>query len=146
MLRPSYPAPLEEQVKHAEKLAELLRTGALVSGPLEQRDEWAAAWMSGREGEIERFLELTLAGRAQGVVDDEMAAEILAGYIASLHDGMARLLGLHRPPCCGTGESTTAPPPPEYPRSRAAHSVEELLANLGGSSSEPDGGGARRTR
>ncbi len=146
MPSPSHPAPLQEQVKHAEKLAELLRTGALVSGPL---DDWAAAWMSGREGEIERFLELTLAGRAEGVVDDQAAAEILAGYIASLHEGMARTLGLHRPPCCegrGSNDSTTAPPPPAYPRSRATKSVEELLANLGGSRTEPGGGGAGRTR
>ncbi|HEX8792534.1 MAG TPA: hypothetical protein VF765_16415 [Polyangiaceae bacterium] len=149
MFGPFYPAPLQEQVNHAERLAELLRSGRLLSGPLGPGDDWAAAWMSGREEEIERFLELTLAGRAQGKVDDATAAAILAGYIASLHDGMARILGLHRPPCCGgsgSSEKTTAPPPPGDLKSRAAQSVEELLANLGASWTEPGGGGAKRTR
>ncbi len=143
MFGPFYPAPLQEVVNHAERLAELLRAGRLVASPV---DEWAAAWMSGREGEIERVLELTLAGRAQGEVDDATAAAVLAGYITSLHEGMARRLGLHRPPCCGGTSETTAPPSPSDPRSRGARSVEELLANLAGSGTDPGAGGGRVAR
>lgn len=140
MFGPFYAAPLQEVVNHAERLAELLRSGRLVSTPI---DEWAAAWMSGREGEIERFLELTLAGRAKGKVDDATAAAILAGYVASLHEGMARTLGLHRPPCCDGANVSTAPPRPADPKSRTARSVEELLANLVESWTEPGGSGGR---
>lgn len=147
MFGPFYPAPLQEVVNHAERLVNLLRAGRLVSAPL---DEWAAAWMSGREGEIERFLELTLSGRAQGKVDDATAAAILAGYLASLHEGMARRLGLHRAPCCGAGANeTTAPPRPAAdPMSRAARSVDDLLANLVEAGTEPGAGrgGGRRAR
>jgi AcrR family transcriptional regulator len=151
MFGPFYPAPLQEVVNHAERLAELLRTGRLVSAPI---DDWAAAWMTGREGEIERFLELTLTGRAHGTVDDAAAAAILAGYLASLHEGMARRLGLHRPACCsGAGEATALPPSgdaitrevpigstPADPKSRTLRSVEDLLANLADSWTEPGRG------
>jgi len=155
MFGPFYPAPLQEVVNHAERLAELLRTGRLVAAPL---DDWAAAWMIGREGEIERFLELTLTGRAHRTVDDAAATAILAGYLASLHEGMARRLGLHRPACCnGAGEATALPPPgdaitrevplgctPADPKSRTLRSVEDLLANLADSWTEPGarGGGS----
>lgn len=144
MFGPFYPAPLQEVVNHAERLVELLRSGRLVSAPL---DEWAAAWMSGREGEIERFLELALAGRAQGKVDDATAAAIVAGYLASLHEGMARRLGLHRAPCCAGGANvTTAPPRPADPKSRTARSVDELLANLVDAGTEPGAGRTPRER
>jgi hypothetical protein len=133
MFGPFYPAPLQEVVNHAERLAELLRTGRLVSAPL---DDWAAAWMSGREGEIERFVEHTLARRASGKVDDAAAATILAGYLASLHQGMARWLRLHRPRCCTGASEATA-----VPTSRTASSVEELLANLVDTRTEPGGRG-----
>jgi hypothetical protein len=137
MFGPFYPAPLQEVVNHAERLAELLRTGRLVSAPLERLDEWAAAWMTGREGEIERFLELTLARRARGAVDDAAAAAILAGYLASLHEGMSRRLGLHRPACCsGAGEATALPPRGDA-ITREVHSVEDLLANLVDSRTDP---------
>ncbi|HTQ43416.1 MAG TPA: hypothetical protein VMI75_11715 [Polyangiaceae bacterium] len=136
MFGPFYPAPLQEVVNHAERLAELLRTGRLVSTPLEPLDEWAAAWMSGREGEIRRFVEHTLARRESGKVDDAAAATILAGYLASLHEGMARRLGLYRPPCCsGAGEPTVV---------AASSSIEELLANLVDSRTEPGPGGRGR--
>lgn len=152
MFGPFYPSALQDAVNHAERLAELLRTGRLVSAPL---DEWAAAWMTGREEEIERFVELTLARRAQGRLDDAAAAAILAGYLRSLHEGMARVLGLHRPPCCGAADAATALPPrgdavtrvlptgrtPADPRSRTAQSIEDLLANLTDSRTEP---GTRR--
>jgi hypothetical protein len=153
MFGPFYPAPLKEVVNHAERLAELLRTGRLVSIPL---DDWAAAWMSGREGEIERFLEHTLTRRAHGKVDDAAAAAILAGYLASLHEGMARRLGLHRPACCSSaGEATALPPKgdaitrevplgltPADPKSGTLRSVEDLLAHLVDTPTEP--GGRRR--
>jgi hypothetical protein len=129
MFGPFYPAPLQEVVNHTERLAELLRTGRLVSAPL---DAWAAAWMTGREGEIRRFVEHTLARRASGQVDDAAAAAILTGYLASLHQGMARRLRLVRPPCCtGAGEATAVP------TSRTASSVEDLLANLVDARTEP---------
>jgi hypothetical protein len=141
-------------VNHAERLAELLRTGRLVwalPDQLEPLDEWAAAWLSGRDGEIERFLELTLAGRAQGTVDDVMATAILAAYMASLHEGMASRLGLHRPACCRGAEEPTALPPfgdaitrevrigctPVDAKARTLRSVEDLLAHLADSWTEP---------
>jgi hypothetical protein len=131
MFGPFYPAPLQQVVNHAERLAELLRTGRLVSTPL---DDWGAAWMSGREGEIERFLEHTLTRWTQGKVDDATAATILAGYLASLHEGMARRLGLHRPACCNGAGEATAP-------SGSLRSVEDLLANLAGTPTQPGGRG-----
>jgi AcrR family transcriptional regulator len=151
MFGPFYPAPLQEVVNHAERLAELLRTGRLVS-PL---DDWAAAWMSGREEEIERFVEHTLTRRAQGKVDDAAAAAILAGYLASLHEGMARRLGLHRPMCCrAAGEATALPPKgdaitrdvplgltPSDPKSSTLISIEDLLAHLVDTPTEPGGRG-----
>lgn len=152
MFGPFYRAPLQEVVNHAERLAELLRTGRLVSVPL---DDWASAWMSGREGEIERFLELTLTGRGRAIVDDAAAAAILTGYLASLHEGMARCLGLHRPACCNdagaatvllpSGDAITREVPlgctPADPKSRTLRSVEDLLANLADSRTEPGGRG-----
>jgi hypothetical protein len=135
MFGPFYPAPLQEVVNHAERLAELLRTGRLVSAPL---DEWAAAWMSGREGEIERFVELTLKRRARREVDDAGAAAILARYLASLHEGMAHRLGLHQPACCGGAAEATALPPLGNAITRE---VRDLLANLADSGTDPGGRG-----
>jgi hypothetical protein len=149
MFGPFYPAPLQEVVNHAERLADLLRTGRLVSVPL---DDWAAAWMSGREEEIERFLEYTLTRRAHGKVDYATAAAIIAGYLASLHEGMARRLGLHRPACCSAAGEATALPPhgdaitrevplgltPADPKSCTLRSVEDLLDNLVDSRTEPE--------
>jgi AcrR family transcriptional regulator len=154
MFGPFYPAPLQEVVNHAERLAELLRSGRLVPGPI---DDWAAAWMAGREEEIERFLELTMSGRDKGKVDDATAAAVVAGYLASLHEGMARRLGLRRPACCDAGSEQTARPAlgdavtrevpaghtPADPQSRTVRSVEDLLANLVDSWTEPEGGGKR---
>lgn len=154
MFGPFYPAPLQEVVTHAERLAELLRSGRLVSAPI---DDWAAAWMSGRDEEIERFVELTLARRAPGRLDDAAAAAILAGYLASLHEGMARRLALYRPPCCRDAAEATAPPAradaitrelpagttPADPRSPTARSIEDLLANLADSCTDPGAGAGR---
>ena len=46
MFGPFYPAPLQEVVNHAERLADLLRTGRLVAAPIDSIDEWGVAWMT----------------------------------------------------------------------------------------------------
>ena len=126
MFGPYYPPPLQRVVDHAARLAELLRNGRLVHTPV---DDWGTAWMTGRDGEIERFVEATLTARRRGKLDDAGATRSLAAYLASLHDGMARRLRLKRPACCSSGPATGEPTVPR--------SVEDLLANLA-SSPEPE--------
>jgi hypothetical protein len=105
---PFYPPRLQAVVNHAERLSELLVAHEL-SPP---EDEWAQAWVLGRVEEVARFTEHVTGSWRQGRLDDRAAAAALAGYLATVHEGMAVRLGCASPSCCAAVEATTRPTPP----------------------------------
>lgn len=142
---PFYPAGLQRAVNHAERLGQLLSvrlSRALV-------DEWAAAWMLGREEEIERFVELVVGDWKRGSFGDAQATAVLNSYLVTLHEGLSKHLRLSSSPCCVEPPAATSLPPRsdavtrELPIHRPAHgprtstdSVQILLDNV---FAEPDG-------
>jgi hypothetical protein len=105
---PFYPPRLQQVVNHAERLSELLMAHEL-SPP---EDEWAQAWVMGRVEEVARFTEHVTSSWRGGRLDEASAAKALAGYLATVHEGMAVRLGCTSPVCCAAAEATTRPSPP----------------------------------
>jgi hypothetical protein len=103
---PFYPPALQAVVNHAERLAELLGIHELAP----PTQEWALAWTTGRADEVVRFVEHVVGlWRGEGL-DEAAAAATLDGYLAALHEGLARHLGCEAPSCCTGDQTTTARP------------------------------------
>jgi hypothetical protein len=105
---PFYPPALQETVNHAERLADLLVAHEL-SPPM---DEWAQAWLLGRANEVAQYVEHVVASWRAGRIDGATAAGALEGYLAIVHDGMARHLPHAPRRCCVAPDATTRPLPP----------------------------------
>jgi AcrR family transcriptional regulator len=84
------PPGLRRAVERAMRLSESI----LVDEQLSLlHDEWARAWLAGRSGEIERFVEEVRTAWRAGHADDATAARTLADYLDGLEDGLAKHLG-----------------------------------------------------
>lgn len=107
---PFYPAVLQRTGNHAERLAQMLAARLSTAG----LDGEAAAWIIGRDEEIERFVELVVADWVRRRFSDEQASAVLESYLAALHDGLVRRLGMASSPCClGPSAMTALPPRPD---------------------------------
>ncbi len=91
----TYPEPLQEAVQHARRLV-----ASLTLVPLDV-DEWGAAWITGRDEEIECIVGMTLDAWRLSQIDAESAARRLEAYVAGLHGGLVRFLHVSVAPCCG---------------------------------------------
>jgi hypothetical protein len=105
---PFYPPALQQTVNHAERLADLLVAHEL-SPP---GDEWAQAWLLGRASEVAQYVEHVIASWRAGGIAEATAAAALEGYLAIVHDGMARHLAHGATTCCLAPDATTRPLPP----------------------------------
>ena len=104
---PFYPTELQAVVNHAERLSDLL-TAHELAPPF---DEWAKAWLVGRANEVVEFaLDVTASWRG-GALDEASAASALWGYLAALHEGMAKHLAGAPLVCCASDGETTKPAP-----------------------------------
>ncbi len=106
---PFYPTRLQELINHAERMARVLRVEECREGCNNLRD----AWLAGRAGELERFVEAMAEewhGRRRKVDSITLA---LSGYLEQLHDGMLANLGSRGLDCCLAGLDTTTVPLPE---------------------------------
>jgi hypothetical protein len=102
---PFYPPFLQEEVNHAERLADLLRRV-----PVPSADDEASAWLTGRAEEIECFVGgVTMDWRAARV-RSLTAAVAIGTYIEGLHRNLARRLGVETPRCCSPLPDVTRPP------------------------------------
>jgi hypothetical protein len=102
---PFYPPFLQEEVNHAERLANLLRRI-----PVPGADDEASAWLIGRSDEIECFVGEVTADWNGGRVQSIPAAVAIGGYIDGLHRHLARRLGVRTPRCCASTLDVTAAP------------------------------------
>jgi hypothetical protein len=105
---PFYPPALQDLVNHAERLADVLVAHEL-SPP---EDEWAQAWLLGRANEVTQYVEHVVASWRVRRLDELAAAGALEGYLAIVHDGMARHLAHAPKTCCRAPDATTRPLPP----------------------------------
>jgi hypothetical protein len=103
---PFYPPALQVVINHAERLSELLVIHELAP----PTQEWAQAWMTGRADEIARFVEHVALLWREGTLTDADAAATLDGYLAGLHEGLAKHLKCAAPSCCAGDTATTARP------------------------------------
>ena len=123
---PFYPPRLQASVNHSERLARVL---------LEEEGrsfdaQHVAAWLIGRAGELERFVEASVGEWREGQRGPEGAAAALDAYLASLHEGLARRLGITGPRCCGTDNVTTETPPRRDEAVALLETIDRLLSNL----------------
>ncbi len=124
---PFYPPRLQASINHAERLARVL---------LEEEGRTCdarhvAAWLVGRAGELERFVEALVAEWRAGRRGPDASSAALDGYLATLHEGLAKRLGVTRPRCCGTDDVTTETPPRRDEHGALLESIDRLLSNLG---------------
>jgi hypothetical protein len=90
MIYRDHPAALRQAVERATKLSDAI----LVDEQLSLlHDEWARAWLAGRPGEIERFVEEVLASWRAGCADEPTAMRTLADYLDAIEDGFRRHVG-----------------------------------------------------
>ena len=113
---PFYPPRMQASINHAERLARVL---------LEEESRTCdarhvAAWLVGRAGELERFVEALVTEWRGGRRGPDATAVALDSYLATLHDGLAKRLGVTGPRCCGTDNVTTETPPISRPPVRPA--------------------------
>ena len=99
---PFYPQQLQSAISHAERLAELLVVEEKRGGGCDLAD----AWLTGRSGEIERFVEASLTDWREGRRDDSRAVAALHDHLTALHDGLALHLKMSTFPCCATAATT----------------------------------------
>ena len=127
---PFYPRRLQELVNHAERMARVLKVeerGARRGG---LRD----AWIAGRAGEVERFVEVVAAEWREGRRSVASVEKAVSAYLESLHDGMVMHLGDRGFDCCLAGLDTTTAPLPGAPADLGpspGRSPEAHLANPG---------------
>jgi hypothetical protein len=121
---PFYPQELQGIVSHAERLAELLAEEEARGGGCDLAD----AWLSGRAGEVERFVEVLVAGWRAGARSGDEAADILSGYLEALHEGLALHLHITVADCCVDALAPTAVP--RTGEAKLDVAIEETLAGL----------------
>jgi hypothetical protein len=109
---PFYPQRLQAAVSHAERLVELLAAEERQG----HRGHLGRAWLAGRAGEVERFVEALVADWRAWRRTSDTAAAALREYLDALHDGMSAQLGMLAPACCLGASATTesAPHDPQY--------------------------------
>jgi hypothetical protein len=102
---PFYPPALQSVVNHAERLSDLLAIRELTP----PSEEWAGAWTTGRADEIVRFAEHVIGLWRERRLGERGAASMLEGYLAVVHEGLARHFGREPPSCCEAATAETAP-------------------------------------
>jgi hypothetical protein len=102
---PFYPPALQAVINHAERLSDLLAVRELTP----PAEEWAGAWTIGRADEVARFAEHVVGLWQERRLGDRGAASMLEGYLAVVHEGLARHFGRAAPSCCQAASADTAP-------------------------------------
>jgi hypothetical protein len=137
---PFYPPRLQASVNHAERLVRVLETEEARTTDARH----VSAWLIGRAGELERFVEAVARDWRSRKRGPEAAAAVLEAYVAELHVGLGARLGVTGPVCCRT-DSVTTELPPEAKRKgereemegetvaakKLIDSIDRLLDNLG---------------
>ncbi|HEY1691237.1 MAG TPA: hypothetical protein VGG39_03705 [Polyangiaceae bacterium] len=85
-----HPPGLRQALERAAKLTEAIVVDEQLSL---LHDEWARAWLAGRPGEIERFVEEVLASWKAGYADAPTAMRTLADYLDAIEEGLRRHVG-----------------------------------------------------
>ena len=95
---PRYPAPLAEQVAHAERFTQALEALEEAAGP----EDPSHVWLLGRAEEVKGYVaEVLRAWTCRELRDDDATAQ-LEGYIESLHEAIEPWFGRwYAPSCCG---------------------------------------------
>jgi hypothetical protein len=105
------PQALQAAVRHAERLVGLLAREEARGGG----DDLAGAWLTGRAGEVERFVEALVEDWRRGRRTSPAAAAALADYLHALHEGMRQHLRIQAPECCADATVPTAAARPGKP-------------------------------
>lgn len=121
---PFYPQALQSVVSHAERLVSLLAREEARGGG----DDLADAWLAGRAGEVERFVEALVEDWRLGRRTCAAAAAALADYLHALHEGMAEYLHIRAPECCADATMPTAVPRQGQPGASGMALIEPLAS------------------
>ncbi len=138
---PFYPPRLQASVNHAERLVRVLEKEEARTTDARH----VSAWLIGRAGELERFVEAVARDWRSRKRGPEAAAAVLEAYVAELHVGLAARLGVTGPVCCRTDSVTTELPEEVKKKgekeekegetvaaAKLIDSIDRLLDNLGG--------------
>jgi hypothetical protein len=112
---PFYPGRLQELVNHAERMSRLL----MVEEGRGRCDGFRDAWLAGRAGELERFVESLTDDWKRRPRRFDSVVSALSAYLEELHDGMLATLGSRGLDCCLAGLDTTTIPLPGRPHDGA---------------------------
>jgi hypothetical protein len=95
---PIYPSPIVAQLAHADRFASSLRAlydDAVPGDP-------AALWLTGRADEVRVFVADVLRESAHGRIESTRGAELIAGFLLTLHAALEPWYGRwYVPSCCG---------------------------------------------
>jgi hypothetical protein len=103
ILSPKCPRPFRSVAGHAERFSELV-----VRLPLPaNRDEGAAAWLTGRADEVRLVFELAFGDWASGARSAENVVRSMTAYLLDLHAGVREAFGVSGDfACCDEDVST----------------------------------------
>jgi len=97
------PRPFRSVVGHAERFCELVARLPLPAN----RDERAAAWLTGRADEVRLVFELALGDWASGARSAEDVVHSMTAYLLDLHAGAREVFGVSGDfACCDEDVST----------------------------------------
>ena len=103
ILSPKCPRPFRSVVGHAERFCELVARLPLPAN----RDERAAAWLTGRADEVRLVFELALGDWSGGRRSAEDAIRSMTAYLLDLHAGAREAFGVSGDfACCEEDVST----------------------------------------
>jgi len=119
---------MQASINHAERLSRVL----LEEEARTCDARHVAAWLVGRASELERFVEALVTEWRDGRRGPDATATVLDSYLAALHEGLAKRLGVTGPRCCGTDNVTTETPPRREDPAALVESIDKLLQNLEG--------------
>ncbi len=103
ILSPKCPRPFRSVVGHAERFCELVARLPLPAN----RDERAAAWLTGRADEVRLVFELALGDWASGAHSAKNVVRSMAAYLFDLHAGAREAFGVSGDfACCDEDVST----------------------------------------
>jgi hypothetical protein len=124
---PFYPQAFQSVISHAERLVGLLAEEEGRGGG----NDMADAWLAGRAGEVERFVESLVADWREGRRSCESAADVVREYLKALHDGMAEYLHIPVPECCADAAATVPGPGEARPEGAVVEPLSTLHGRLG---------------
>jgi len=126
-----YPFQLQQVIDHAERFVALLSSASAQAPAF---NEVGRAWLTGRIEEVETVLDALVTDWRSGQLTERAAIVAISSYLAAMHAGAARYLGMGpEAPCCRSDVANTIPLTPYGEDAGAADTLPGSPAALAGS-------------